>query len=247
MNNNVVYIGTNKTEEKKADWVTNEKTGAIEAGTDVNGLASMELWKMATRKYIPCNATVTYSQNNSIVENKTSFNLDISVSGLTAGDGTPTKVELFRDGALVESKEITDISLTIDFTTISTIDANTTFSIKLTDSNNKVNEVSNKKYTFINATFYGVVENDATLDDTVITALTKTIKTKGNVTYPFSTNGFKTVVFASEWQVKSIINQNNYEVLSSFVESRVTINDVDYYVYSLSNVNITNFKYTFKY
>ena len=47
--------------------------------------------------------------------------------------------------------------------------------------------------------------------------------------------------------LSSIINQNNYEVVSSFKKTTLNINTIKYNVYYLENVNVSNFKYTFKF
>ena len=58
------------------------------------------------------------------------------------------------------------------------------------------------------------------------------------------------VVFAYDsafGDLKSIINQNNYEVLNNFTKTNITINGTVYNVYYLENVNLNNFKYSFVY
>lgn len=231
----------------KADWTTNIEVGGLSSETDLTGLTSLEILNKITRKYINCSATAVYSQNNSVVENKTSFNLIVNAKSLKNGDYNLTKISLYRDGKLIETKDVTDISQTISFSQINSISSNTSFTLKTIDSNNVNVAFGTKNYTFVNPTFYGAVNSGSQITETVIRSLTKQVRTKADVTEKYTTSGIQKIVFASEWELKSIINQNNYEVLSNFTLSRVTINDVSYYVYSLDGVNLSGFNYTFKY
>ena len=95
--------------------------------------------------------------------------------------------------------------------------------------------------------YVGVLD---TLDETNIKTLTKKVEVKENKDIAFTTTGLQTVVFAypkSYGVLSSIINQNNYEVISNFTKTDLSIDSIDYYVYSLPDVNLNNFKYSFKY
>ena len=96
------------------------------------------------------------------------------------------------------------------------------------------------------ATYVGVVDN-GNVDETNITTLcTKLIRENQTLTQKM-TAVFQTIVFATTGTLTSIINQNNYEVISSFVKSTVSIGGVNYNVYALEDVNVSNFGYTFKF
>ena len=229
-----------------ADWTTNVTVGGLVSGTNLTGLNSLEILNKITRKYANASATVVWSQVNTVIEQGETFNLDISISGFRAGDYEPTKVALYRDSVLVEELDITDLTSTLSFATINDVSANTSFDVKLTDSNNVTTSISSKSYVFTYPTYIGVVANGS-VDETNILTLNKLIRTKTTLTQAFTTTGNQTVVFASIWQLASIINQNNYEVVSNFTLDNITINGINYYVYSLPNVNLDNFQYTFKY
>ena len=240
------YIAISRGDSSVADWTSNIEVGGLDSNTDLNGLTSMEILKKITRKYVNCNATVTWSQVNTIIEKNTSFNLDISVSGFVNGDNECSKVVLYKDGTIVEQLDITDLSTTLSFTTVNNVDTNSKFEVKILDSGNVESVVSSKEYIFVEPTYVGVLDGEP-VSDTDVTSLNKLLRTKATLTQKYTTTGLQTIVFASIWQLTSIINQNNYEVISNFTNKVININGTDYYVYSLSDVNLNNFAYTFKY
>ena len=123
---------------------------------------------------------------------------------------------------------------------------NSTKSFTLTASDGENSVTATKTFTFVYPTYYGVLDNNTITSSNIISKCTKLIRAKTEYKGVYTTNK-QSVVFASPWAVKSIINQNNYEVISSFNLDRITINGCSYYVYSLPDVTINNFAYTFKY
>ena len=72
-----------------------------------------------------------------------------------------------------------------------------------------------------------------TLTETDITSLTKKVEAKGSKTINYTTSQSH-MVFAypsSYGAIKSIIDQNGFNVTDSFTKSTVTVNSVEYYVY----------------
>ena len=120
-----------------------------------------------------------------------------------------------------------------------------TIKVVVTDSENKTTtkEIPIK---FVFPTYVGVVDNGNVDSANIVANCTKLIREKAVYTQKFTAN-FQTVVFASIWELTSIINQNNYEVISNFTKSSISVNGTTYYVYSLPNVNITDFSYKFTY
>ena len=85
-----------------------------------------------------------------------------------------------------------------------------------------------------------------TKETNITTLCTKLIRENQPLTQKM-TAAFQTIVFATTGTLTSIINQNNYEVLSSFAKSIVSIGGENYNVYALENVNVADFGYTFKF
>ena len=239
------YIAISSGDSSVADWVCNVSTGALSEGTDLNGLTSMEILKKITRKYVNCNATVTWSQVNTIIEKNTSFNLDISVSGFVNGDNECSKIALYKDSTLVEQLDITDLSTTLSFTTVNNVDTNSKFEVKILDSENVESVISSKEYTFVNPYYVGVSDTDI-LDETGIKALTKKVEIKGAKTISY-TNSQNYMVFAypsSYGTIKKVVDINGFDVTNSFKLSNVTVNSVSYNVY-VSNKVTGSYQMTF--
>ena len=227
-----------------ADWVTNITAGGLASGTDVTGLTALEIVKKITRKYANATCSVTWAKTDSLVEQGTTFNLIVTVNNFRNGDYAPSKVALYEGSTLIEQKTVS--GTTINFTTINNISTNKTYSVKLTDANNVTTTVASKTYTFAYPIYYGVVNNGATLDDTAIKGLSKVLSSATTITQSFTAN-FQTIVFATTKNLTDIVNQNGYSVLGNATKQTVLIDGTNFNVYTLANINVTNFKYDFKF
>ena len=228
-----------------ADWVTNIAVGGLNTNTDLTDMTSLEILKVMTKKYVNASATVVWSQANTILEQGTSFNLNVTVNNFKNGDYPVDKVELYRDNVKVEEKVATGI---VNFTTINNITGNTKIEVKLYDTNGVVNTISTKSYVFTYPTFVG---NSAIAPtETEVLATNKLVRTKAVLTQSYTANN-EYLIFASPKSfgaLTSIKDPNNFENLGSFIRLDLTVNSVDYYVYYTKNkITCTNFKYTFNY
>ena len=228
-----------------ADWVTNIAVGGLNTNTDLTDMTSLEILKVMTKKYVNASATVVWSQANTILEQGTSFNLNVTVNNFKNGDYPVDKVELYRDNVKVEEKVATGI---VNFTTINNITGNTKIEVKLYDTNGVVNTISTKSYVFTYPTFVG---NSAIVPtETEVLAANKLVRTKAVLTQSYTANN-EYLIFASPKSfgaLTSIKDPNNFENLGSFIRLDLTVNSVDYYVYYTKNkITCTNFKYTFNY
>ena len=228
-----------------ADWVTNITVGGLNTNTDLTDMTSLEILKVMTKKYVNASATVVWSQANTVLEQSTSFNLNVTVNNFKNGDYPVDKVELYRDNVKVEEKVATG---TVNFTTINNIAGNTKIEVKLYDTNGVVRTISTKSYVFTYPTFVG---NSAIVPtETEVLATNKLVRTKAVLTQSYTANN-EYLIFASPKSfgaLTSIKDPNNFENLGSFIRLDLTVNSVDYYVYYTKNkITCTNFKYTFNY
>ena len=227
-----------------ADWVTNITVGGLNTNTDLTDMTSLEILKAMTKKYVNASATVVWSQANTVLEQGTSFDLNVTVKSFKNGDYPVDKVELYRDNVKVEEKVATG---TVNFTTINNIAGNTKIEVKLYDTNGVVRTISTKSYVFTYPTFVG---NSAIIPtETEVLATNKLVRTKAVLTQSYTANEY--LIFASPKSfgaLTSIKDPNNFENLGSFIRLDLTVNSVDYYVYYTKNkITCTNFKYTFNY
>lgn len=134
----------------------------------------------------------------------------------------------------ITTQTLTDCTLadeTIRTATYNTdITTNKTFTLNASDGKNNVSK--SISYTFVNPYYTGVSSTD-TLTETDVTALTKKVVAKGTQTVNYTTSQSH-MVFAypgSYGAIKSIIDQNGFNVTDSFTKSTLTINSAEYYIY----------------
>ena len=148
----------------------------------------------------------------------------------------------------IKTQTLTDIVLTDNTDRTATfgnnITTNKTFTLSASDGENTVTK--SISYKFVDPTYIGVVDNGNVDETNIVANCEKLIRENTTLTKKVSPV-FQTVVFATTGTLTSIINQNNYEVLSSFTKTVVSIGGENYNVYALENINVNNFAYTFKF
>lgn len=170
----------------------------------------------------------------------------------TAGSQQVTKAEVLVGGSPVGEAQVnsgTSVSVTVS----DSITANKTFTARATDPT-KAYTGGNVSFTFVYPFYWGVVASGSPVDSDAITGLAKSVTNKGNKTVSYTTSGVQQAVFAfpaSYGNLKSIMDQNNFENIDTFTKSTVQVTGLDgtpqqYNVY-VSNVNVQGFSYTFKF
>lgn len=181
----------------------------------------------------------------------TSFTTTPSKLVYEVGETVPEVVFNWTYNKDITTQTLTDCTL-IDETdrtsTYSTpITTNKTFTLECSDGENTATK--SIEFKFVYSTYIGVVDNGNVDETNIVANCTKLTQDKTNITQKF-TASFKTIVIATPkvfGELKSITNANKYEVLNSFTKQELTINGIDYYVYSLEDVYITDFEYAFKF
>ena len=170
----------------------------------------------------------------------------------TAGSQQVNKAEVLVGGSPVGEAQVSS-GTSVAVTVTDSITANKTFTARATDPT-KAYTGGNVTFTFVYPFYWGVVASGAPVDSAAITGLTKSVVTKGNKTVSYTTSGVQQAVFAfpaSYGNLKSIMDQNNFENIDTFTKSTVEVTGLDstpqqYNVY-VSNVNVQAFSYTFKF
>ena len=230
----------------EGDWITNTKIGNLAAGTDVTGLTAIQIWKIASVAYENPTATVSYSQTNTLIENGQTFNLDITVSNIKKGTGEVSKIDLYKNGALVESLPYTDGTASYSFTQIADVSTDTSIEVRVYDDADKYSKYT-KSYNFVNPYYYGCIDNIPTDE----TGMTKLVEAKGNKTITNTTSldgQYITFMYdAAYGNLSSILDPSGFECMTGFTKIQLTIGGVQYNCYysTLKQV-ISNFKYTYK-
>ena len=170
----------------------------------------------------------------------------------TAGSQQVTKAEVLVGGSPVGQAEVSS-GTSVAVTVSDSIKANKTFTARATDPT-KAYTGGNVTFTFVYPFYWGVVASGSPVDSAAIVGLTKSVTNKGNKTVSYTTSGVQQAVFAfpaSYGNLKSIMDQNNFENIDTFTKSTVQVTGLDgtpqqYNVY-VSNVNVQGFSYTFKF
>ena len=133
------------------------------------------------------------------------------------------------------TQTLTDCTLADETVRTATYDSdittNKTFTLSANDGKNNVSK--SISYTFVNP-YYTGVSTTGTLTEENITALTEKVVVKGTQTVNYTTSQSH-MVFAypsSYGVIKSIIDQNGFNVTDSFIQNTVTVNSAEYYVYA---------------
>ena len=170
----------------------------------------------------------------------------------TAGSQQVNKAEVLVGGSPVGEAQVSS-GTSVAVTVTDSITANKTFTARATDPT-KAYTGGNVTFTFVYPFYWGVVASGSPVDSAAITGLTKSVTVKGNKTVSYTTSGVQQAVFAfpaSYGNLKSIMDQNNFENIDTFTKSTVEVTGLDgtpqqYNVY-VSNVNVQAFSYTFKF
>lgn len=123
------------------------------------------------------------------------------------------------------------------------VTTNTTYTVKATKDGTQVS--GSTSAIFVNPSYFGAVAATFTPTETAIKALTKSIKNGKGYTGNTSLNNQKTCYAypKSFGALTSIKDANNFEYLSSYTRTELTVWDETYYVYVLTDpVTIDGFK-----
>ena len=251
------------TEEIKVVGV--EGIGYEDGDTIPEGTLFMDIFKKALTRVIHPDyvaPTMTLKADKVLVEKGVATDILLTPTFTQNDAGAINGYKVFKDSAEIDNQVTTSAAAYTD--TSAVINAETTYKYEISYDETAVIKQNNLgvedpigkieagsifkevKVKPVMATYVGVVDN-GNVDETNITTLcTKLIREDKPLTQKMSA-AFQTIVFATTGTLTSIINQNNYEVIGSFVKSTVSIGGVDYNVYALENVNVADFGYTFNF
>ena len=174
---------------------------------------------------------------------------------------TITKVEVFGSDSATALATKTDAvanggSFTLTFSKeLKAAAANgTRFTVKVTDSDNKVTSANTGTFSLVYPFYQGVVAAGATVDAAAVKALTKKVETKGNKKWAYTAANQKMVFAypASYGNLTKIFDANNFDVTGTFTKSTVNIacadgTSVPYNVYVNSASTVSGFNMDFRF
>lgn len=226
---------------------SNLAVGAIASGTTLaKGTTFTEfVQKLLISEIAP---TTTFTASGSgVKEIGTSVTPTLTLVVNTVGTGTPTAIKFYSGSTLLDTQDYVSGTNTYSFTMTDAITTNTTvkgvLEYKKSDDTSATIEKS-ASYTFVMASYYGAVTTAPT-DKAGIIALTKNVKNTKALTAAFNLSNQRSCYCypASFGNLTSIKDANNFEYLSSYTKTNVTVDEVSYNVYTLTDpVTATGFK-----
>lgn len=229
--------------------------GGIAKGTTFSNKKVLDIINDLLYPYVSFSISgFTLSPNNGgTFENGSSVTLTGSRTTITAGSENITNVTVLDGqttlGSLSSGLSGTSFSVPIDLT----ISTNKSLTTKVTDAHGTTLTKNSASFTFVYPFYYGSL-NNGVYDETSVKGLTKLVQGKGSKKVAF-THSDKCCVFAypaSYGDIRSAIDQNNFDVTSAFTKHTINITGLDqkavsYNVYTNSPATLDNFSITFNF
>lgn len=232
--------------ELEESITTNLAVGAVPSGTTLTqGMSFTDVMKKLFITEIA--PTITFSASGSgVKEVGTSVTPTLTLTISDVGTGTPASIKFYDGSTLLDTQAYVSGTNSYTFT----MDAVTTtktvkgvLEYKKSDDSTASIEKS-ATYTFVMASYYGAVTT-APIDKSGITALTKNVKNTKAQTATFTLSNQRSCYCypASFGALTSIKDGNNFEYINSYTKTTVSVDGVDYNVYTLTDpVTASGFK-----
>lgn len=234
-----------------------QTTKNITSNTEVGGIASNTLIpegtsitefleKLLVKEIAP---TITFTASGSGVKEKGSTVTPTLTLNITnAGTGTPVSIKFYNGTTLLDTQNYVSGTNSYTYTLTDAISTDATVKgvLEYTKSDGTTSASLDKtaSYTFVAASYYGAVSAvPAAAAD--VTSLTKSVKNTKNQTATFTLANQRSCYAypASFGNLASIKDANNFEYLSSYTKTTLTIDSESYNIYTLTDpVTATGFK-----
>ena len=223
-----------------------EVGGIASATTIASGTTLTEFAKkMLVKETAP---TTTFSASGSgVKEVGTSVTPTLTLTITGMGTGTPVSISFYNGSTLLETQNYVSGTNTYTHTMASAITTTSTvkgvLNYKKSDNTDATVEKT-ATYTFVMASYSGAVATAPT-DKAGITALTKNVKSGKGFTTTFNLSNQRACYCypASMGNLSSIKDANNFEYISSYTKTTVSVDGTDYNVYTLTDpVTASGFK-----
>lgn len=232
---------------------TTVTVGGITKGTTFNNKKVLELLNDMLYPYVAFSISgFTLSPNGGTYEHGSTVSVTNTTTTVALGSEAITSVEILDGGSILASKtsEFTGNSFAIPISL--TVSANKSLTTRVKDDRTTLTRGS-ASFTFVYPYYYGSLDAGV-LDENSIKNLTKIVQQKGNKTFRFTHSNKCCVIAypASYGDLRTIIDQNNFDITSSFTKNTVSITGLDgtaqnYNVYVNGAATLDNFGITFNY
>lgn len=232
--------------ELETDITTNLAVGAVASGTTLpQGMSFTEVMQKLFITEIAPTTTFTAS-GSGVKEVGTSVTPTLTLVINSVGTGTPVSIKFYDGSTLLDTQAYVSGTTTYTYTMSAVTTTKTVKGVleyKKSDNTNATVEKS-ASYTFVMASYYGAVTTAPT-DKAGIIALTKNVKNTRAQTATFTLSNQRSCYCypASMGNLSSIKDGNNFEYINSYTKTNVTVDDVSYNVYTLTDsVTASGFK-----
>lgn len=234
---------------------TTMAVGGIAKGTTFSNKKVLDIINDLLYPYVSFSISgFTLSPNNGgTFENGSTITLSNSTTNVTLGSEAITRVTVYDGAAKLGEKTsaLTGNSFQVPITL--SIKNNKTLKTEVEDAKGTILSRNSSTFTFVYPFYYGSLANGV-YDETSVKGLTKVVQSKGSKTFKF-THSDKCCVIAypsSYGNLRTVIDQNNFDVTSAFTQHTVSITGLDgtpvnYYVYTNSPATLDNFGLTFNF
>lgn len=245
-----------------ADITANTAAGAIAIGDVVaEGTSLTDFVRQLLVAEIAPEVTFTATGSGLIKKGSSITSTTLKLVLNDAGTGTFTSIDFMEGTTVLDSQDYVDgtNTYTYAYTPSNPIIDTTTFKAVLhyEDSSGTATTLTEeKKFTFVDPVYFGVVDTAPTTEADVIAIGNATAADRRGRTVTYTLNNQKSCYSypVSLGALTSIKDANNFEYLGSYDRTTVSVtstvgtttNTVSYYVYTLhDSVTITSFKQTF--
>lgn len=241
--------GTGTIEKFDREDETLVTIGGLNAGSSIDGKTTKEVLEAILFPYQKPILSFSISPSTTIYEvgnTITSISFTINV---TKKSNDIASISIYDSNTLLTT--ITDGVTSggkFTYTYSCNITSNTTLKVSVNDTSSTVS--ATKNIVFTNKSYYGYIGNNASIDETSIKALqNNTLKTTKSLTYSGINCTDSKIVYAypkSFGLLSSILDNNGFDYISSYANSTVSVDGVDYYVYVMNDsTTVDGFKQIF--
>ena len=210
-----------------------------------DGINVLELLDKAMHPYIYTAPRISFS----ISPSTTLYELGFVISTLTLNANVTKGIEEITEVGILQSGTVLETSNTSFSKTLRNIRSNTSFSAYVTDGVQRVNS-NTIGIKFINPIYVGSVTN---VTEEEIKNMTKKIVNVSSQSFTYNIDTKRMcIAVPSGWNLKSVIDPNNFNITSSFVKTTVNITCLDgivktYSVYYSDYTSQSNFTVKFNF
>ena len=241
----------------ETDMTVINSIGGISAGTNLNGMTTLEILNKLIFPYVSPTYSVVGTPNGGIYEKGNTQTITNVRVVVTKKSEKITRIEIFDGSTSLGYLEGVDIENGGTFNFNVNVEVNSTnkqLTAIITDASNNSCSTKTGSFNFIYPYYVGVCEVNDEITETLIKGLTKRVETKGSKSISYTTNNQK-MVFAypsSYGNIAKILDPNSFDVTNTFNKTAISIIGLDgtaqnYYVYTNSASTVTNFAIKFNY